>query len=168
MFDHSLKLMCAAVIEAVLQHTVWCVQPESCHKQSALASVKQEAWENRVLGRLQPTPRTLNRQTLLPNALISKWALGITHDTAILMKQQVGNDLSDSSRGFCELLGFDTVWSLSQSCAMLWKLITSPQEIRLSGWNDFTHKCDGVDVMRSRNRLNDLSQDIFWLGTNLA
>lgn len=42
-------LMCAGVIEAVLQHTVWCLQPESCHKQSAPASVKQQAWENWVL-----------------------------------------------------------------------------------------------------------------------
>lgn len=161
-------MMCAAVIEAVLQHAVCCVQPESCHKQSAPASVKQEAWENRVLVRLQATPRTLNRQTHLPNAPISKWAMDIAHDIAIVLKQQVGDNLSDGSRGFWELLGFDSVWSPSPCCASLWKLSMSLQEIRLSGSTDFTHKCDGVDVTRGRNRLNDLSQNIFLLATNLA
>ncbi len=85
--------VCAAVIEAVLQHTVWCLQPESCHKQSAPASVKQKAWENWVLYRLQPAPRSLNRPTHLPNALKSKWAMDIPHDIGIVMRQQVGEDL---------------------------------------------------------------------------
>lgn len=69
---YVLMLMCAAVMEAVLQHTVCCLQPESCHKQSAPASVKQKAWENWVLYRLQPALRSLNRPTHLPNALKSK------------------------------------------------------------------------------------------------
>lgn len=98
---YMLVLMCAAVIETVLQHTVWCLQPESCHKQSAPASVKQQAWENWVLYRLQPTPRSLNRPTHLPNALKSKWAMDIPYDIAIVMRQQVGKDLTlagDSGR----------------------------------------------------------------------
>ena len=88
----ALMLMCAAVMEAVLQHTVWCLQPESCHKQSAPASVKQQAWENRVLDRLQTAPRSLNRPTHLPNALKSKWAMDIPYDIAIVMRQQVGEE----------------------------------------------------------------------------
>lgn len=69
---HMLVLMRAAVIEAVLQHKVWCVQPESCHKQSAATSVKQQAWENWVLCRLHPTLHSLNRPTHLANAVISE------------------------------------------------------------------------------------------------
>lgn len=90
---YVLVLMCAAVIEAVLQHTVCCLQPESCHKQSAPASVKQQAWENWVLHRLQPAPRSLNRPSHLPNALKLKWAMDISYDIAIVMRQQVGKDL---------------------------------------------------------------------------
>lgn len=105
---YTFKLMRTAVIEAVLQHTVWCLQPESCHKQSAPASVKQLAWENWVLCRLQPTPRSLNRPTHLPNAPISKWAMDIPSDIAIVMRQLVGQDSSDTGQWVWEVLCFDT------------------------------------------------------------
>lgn len=95
---HAQVLMCVEAIETVLQHTAWCLQPASCHKQSAPASVKQQAWENRALYRLQPPPRSLNRPTHLPNALRSKWAMGVPCDFEIVAWQQVGEGRGGDGR----------------------------------------------------------------------
>lgn len=46
--DYALVWMRAGAIEAVLSQEVWCLQQENCHKQSAPASVKREAWVESV------------------------------------------------------------------------------------------------------------------------
>ena len=67
--------MCRSNRSRPVGREVWCLQQENCHKQSAPASVKRQAWENWLLYMLQATPRSLNKATHLPNAMTSKWAV---------------------------------------------------------------------------------------------
>lgn len=69
---YALVWMCAGAIEAVLWRGSL---QENCHKQSAPASVKRQAWENWLLYMLGATPRSLNKPAHLPNAVTSKWAM---------------------------------------------------------------------------------------------
>lgn len=67
--------------------------------------------------------------------------------------------------GSCALILFE-----AEVCyATLWILLVCPcRKWSFSGSNNFTHKCDGVDVICGRNRLKDSSQNTILPGTNLA
>lgn len=133
-------LMCVEAIETVLQHTAWCLQPASCHKQSAPASVKQQAWENRALYRLQPAPRSLNRPTHLPNALRSKWAMGAPCDFETVARQQVGDGRAATTGGVLRIDSVELALRGGKRAGFVGHVPT--WNAALSGWSDFTRGCD--------------------------